>query len=77
MLALSPDGTEKAIWDKTPAQYSLDKDPHEDRPLAISERLETARVNWFETTPIGQTGGTHITIDEENAERLRILGYQE
>jgi hypothetical protein len=77
MLALSPDGKQKGIWSRSPAQFNLERDPHETDALPLSPELEEARAQWLRRTPEGQVGPTHIAIDEENAQRLRALGYQE
>ena len=77
MLALSPAGTHKAIWSKEPAQYNLTEDPTETRPLPITADLLNARERWWAATPAGSPGVGLIEIEEENASRLRALGYQE
>lgn len=77
MLALSPDGRQKGIWKESVTQFDLQIDPKEEAPLPLTSSLEEARLSWLESTPEGQVGPHTIAIDKENAERLRVLGYQE
>lgn len=77
MLALSPDGTQKGIWGPSPARFDLSTDPNETHPLPITASLDRAREAWLSETPPGGVSPEAISIDGENAERLRALGYQE
>ena len=77
MLALSPDGTQKGIWNASPARFDLENDPSENTPLPMTASLERAREAWLTATKEGHASQEAISIDKENAERLRALGYQE
>jgi arylsulfatase A-like enzyme len=77
MLALSPDGQSKAIWDKTERQYDLRADPTEEKPLPLSEDLSRARAAWEAATPKGAPSDKKAIVDAAATEELRALGYQD
>lgn len=82
-LALSPDGREKALWDRdlgqTPLVFELSTDPGEVAPLAEPariERLTAARVSFEADHPEPPpTLAAPVQLDPADLEQLRALGY--
>lgn len=79
-LALSSDGTHKAIWDEDLGPevqvFDLSADPGEQSPQADADgAFAAARAAWEAATPAGTTSQEDVALHPDTVEQLRELGY--
>ncbi len=78
LVALSPDGRTKGIWDDGLRVYDLSTDAAEEHPLQGRDaELEASRATWEASIPAGQRMEPAVLLTDEMIEELRALGYVE